>query len=56
MSAIDKNSGSFAFKTEPEVDITAKTVRDILQTVFIELVVNLGIGMLKHVLLALKNS
>ena len=56
MGAVDEDSGVLSFKGEAEVDVRAETVWNVHQTKLVKFVINLRKGVLKHVLLALKNS
>ncbi|MBT9587699.1 hypothetical protein IV102_30450 [bacterium] len=56
VGAVDKNSRRLPFQTEAEIDISAEPVRNMLNAVLIKFIVDFRIGMLKHMLLALKNT
>jgi hypothetical protein len=56
VSAVNENSRLLAFEREPEVNIAAEPVGDVNKAKLIKFIVNLRIGVLKHVLLALKNT
>lgn len=55
MSAVDENSRLLALEGKPEIHIAAEAVRNIHQAELVQLIVNLGVRMLKHMLLTLKN-
>jgi hypothetical protein len=55
MSAGQKQAGQLSLEVEPEVDIAAISIGDMLEAEFVQLVVDLGSRVSKHVLLALKD-
>ena len=56
VGAVDENSWVFSFEGEAEVHVRAESVRDIYETELIQLIVDFWKGVLKHVLLTLKDS
>jgi hypothetical protein len=56
MSAVDEDAGRLAFQTETKINVATEAIWDILEAILIELVIDLWIGMLEHVFLALKNT
>jgi hypothetical protein len=55
VSAVNENPRLLPLERKPEVDIATKAVGHIHQAEFIKLIINLGIGVLKHVLLTLED-
>jgi hypothetical protein len=56
MSAVDKDAGSLPFQTKSEVDISTEPIWNMFNAIFIKFIVDLRIGMLKHVFLTLENT
>ena len=56
VSAVNKNSWMLPFEREAKVNIGTEAVGNVDQTELIEFIVNLWKGVLKHVLLTLKDS
>ena len=54
--AVNENTRRLPLQTESEVYIAAEAVWDIFEAVFVELVINLWIRVLEHMLFALKNT
>lgn len=56
VAAVDEQSGLVSLQAESKVDVVAVAVGHILETEFVEFVVDVRIGVLKHVLFALENT
>ena len=56
MGAIDKNSRGLAFQTKPEIYIATESIGNMLDTIFIKLIVDFRITVLEHMLLALEDT
>ena len=54
--AVDKNSRRFAFQAESKIYIATKSIRDMLDAIFIKLIVDFWITVLEHMLLALEDT
>jgi hypothetical protein len=54
--AVDKNSRRLAFQAESKIYIATKSIGDMLDAIFIKLIVDFRITVLEHMLLALEDT